>query len=84
MLSKIDIGGPSLSPANITDPVDGEYLYLIGSRKTSEADPHWPVISHMPILEPISVASARLNALELPGKGWSFSTKTSLTKGGTG
>ena len=55
---------------------------FIGSRKTSEADPHWSILSHKS--EPITVARARFNTLILPGKGFPSSSRISLTKGGTG
>lgn len=82
--SQIAIATPSSRPTNLANPVERKYLFLMGSRKTSEADPHWPIINHMPILEPIAAVRARLYALELHRKGLASSSKISSTEGRAG
>lgn len=68
-MPKIALATPSSHPTNLADPVEREYLFLTGSRKTTEADPHSLVLSHMRVTEPITVARARLYVLELLEKG---------------
>ena len=78
-----DLPNPGIEPRSPTSHCRRilyqlSHLYLIGSRKTLEADPHWSVLSHMS--EPITVARARFNTLKLPGKGLPSSSTVSLTK----